>query len=103
MNPESAGISVSSVHLPFLSPLQPGIQQIFGRFKRVMCVEVNYSDDPADPYINQENRRYSQLTQLLRARTLVDVECWSRVPGQPLRPGDILNTIRQVPRTEVEP
>jgi 2-oxoglutarate ferredoxin oxidoreductase subunit alpha len=95
------GLSISSIHLSFLSPLPPGLEKIFNRFDRVMTVEINYGDDPGDPYISEENRRYSQLALLLRARTLVDVDCWSRVPGQPLRPGEILNATRQRLRTGV--
>jgi 2-oxoglutarate ferredoxin oxidoreductase subunit alpha len=95
------GLSVSSLHLRFLSPLEPGLEEIFHRFNRVMCVEVNYSDELDDSCINRENRRFSQLAFLLRARTLTDVDCWSRVPGQPLRPGEIVNAIRQRPRVGV--
>jgi 2-oxoglutarate ferredoxin oxidoreductase subunit alpha len=98
---QAEGMSVSSLHLPFLSPLPPGLEEIFGRFERVLTVEINYSDEPDDPFISRENRRYSQLAWLLRARTLVDVDCWSRVPGQPLRPGEILSAIRQRSRDEV--
>jgi 2-oxoglutarate ferredoxin oxidoreductase subunit alpha len=60
-----------------------------------MTVEINYSDDPADPFITAENRRRGQLAWLLRAETLVDVDCWTRVPGEPLRPGAILDAIRE--------
>jgi 2-oxoglutarate ferredoxin oxidoreductase subunit alpha len=88
------GVSVSSTHVTFLSPLQPGLKEIFGRFRKVMTVEINYSDEPGDPYITGENRRYGQLAWLLRAATLVDVDCWTRVPGEPLRPGAILEAIR---------
>ncbi|MEE9132841.1 MAG: 2-oxoacid:acceptor oxidoreductase subunit alpha [Gemmatimonadota bacterium] len=88
------GLAVSSCHLAFLSPLEPGLKEIFSRFERVMTVEINYSDEPDDPYITEENRRRSQLALLLRAQTLVDVDCWSRVPGQPLKPGNILKAIR---------
>ena len=88
------GLSVSSCHLTFLSPLQPGLKDIFSRFERVMTVEINYSDDLNDPYITEENRRYAQLALVLRAATLVDVDCWSLVPGQPLRPGNILRAIK---------
>jgi 2-oxoglutarate ferredoxin oxidoreductase subunit alpha len=95
------GLSVSSCHLTFLSPLQPGLKEIFSRFERVMTVEINYSDDPNDPYITEENRRRSQLAWLLRAATLVDVDCWSRVPGQPLRPAEIVTAIRRVLATGV--
>ena len=87
------GVSVSSTHLTFLSPLQPGLKEIFDRFDKVMTVEINYSDDLQDPYITAENRRYGQLAFLLRAQTLVDVDCWTRVMGEPLRPGAILGAI----------
>jgi 2-oxoglutarate ferredoxin oxidoreductase subunit alpha len=88
------GLAVSSLHLTFLSPLQPGIREIFGRFRKVLTVEINYSDDAGEPYITEESRRYGQLAWLLRAQTLVDVDCWTRVLGEPMRPGAILKTIR---------
>jgi 2-oxoglutarate ferredoxin oxidoreductase subunit alpha len=88
------GLSVSSLHLRFLSPLEPGLKEIFERFTKVMTVEINYSDDPKAPYITEENRRRGQLAFLLRAHTLVDVDNWTRVPGEPLRPGQILEAIR---------
>jgi 2-oxoglutarate ferredoxin oxidoreductase subunit alpha len=91
----AAGLSVSSLHLSFLSPLEPGLSEIFHRFKKVMTVEINYSDDPEDPFITTENRRRGQLAWLLRAETLVDIDCWTRVPGEPLRPGAILGAIRR--------
>ena len=93
------GLRVSSLHLRFLSPLEPGLKHIFKRFRRVMTVELNYSDEPGDPYITEENRRRGQLAFLLRAATLVDVDCWTRVPGEPLRPGSIVDAIRShIPR-----
>jgi 2-oxoglutarate/2-oxoacid ferredoxin oxidoreductase subunit alpha len=88
------GLQVSSTHLTFLSPLQPGLGELFRRFDRVMTVEINYSDEPDAPFVNGENRRRGQLAWLLRAQTLVDVDCWTRVYGEPLRPGDILKGIR---------
>jgi 2-oxoglutarate ferredoxin oxidoreductase subunit alpha len=88
------GLKVSSLQLRILSPFEPGLQEIFSKFKKVMTVEINYSDDPNDPFITDENRRRGQLCLLLRAHTLVDVDCWTRVPGQPLRPKNILKAIR---------
>ncbi len=90
----SEGLRVSALHLRFLSPLESGLKEIFGRFRRVMTVEINYSDEPGDPHITEENRRRGQLAWLLRASTLIDVDCWTRVPGEPLRPGAILGAIR---------
>lgn len=89
------GHAVSSTHITFLSPLQPGLADIFARFDHVMTVEINYSDDLDDPHITVENRRLGQLAFLLRAHTLVAVDCWTRVPGQPLRPGQIQSAIEQ--------
>jgi 2-oxoglutarate ferredoxin oxidoreductase subunit alpha len=89
------GLRVSSAHLSFLSPLQPGLRGMFANFANVMTVEINYSDEPGDPFITDENRRRGQLAWLLRAHTLVDVDCWTRVPGEPLRPGAILDAIRR--------
>jgi 2-oxoglutarate ferredoxin oxidoreductase subunit alpha len=89
------GRRVSSLHLRFLSPLEPGLRDIFHKFRRVLTVEVNYSDQPGDPYITAESRRYSQLAMLLRSQTLVDVDCWSRVPGSPIPPGVIEEELRR--------
>ena len=83
------GHKVSSVHLRFMSPLEPGLKKIFSGFKKVMTIEINYSDDPAAPMITAENRRYSQLAMVLRGQTLMDIDCWSLVPGHPLQPGTI--------------
>ncbi len=83
------GKKVSSVHLRFMSPLEPGLKEIFAGFKKVMTVEISYSDELSSPLINEENRRYSQLALVLRAHTLMDVDCWSKVPGHPLQPGTI--------------
>jgi 2-oxoglutarate ferredoxin oxidoreductase subunit alpha len=88
------GRKVGSLCLRFLSPMEPGLKKIFAQYKRVMTVEINYSDDLGDPLIDEETRRYAQLAWLLRAHTLVDVDCWSRVPGQPLPPWMIEEAVR---------
>jgi len=87
------GQKVSTCQLTFMSPMEPGLKEIFSRFKKVMTVEINYSDTVGDPYITEETRRYGQLAWMLRAHTLVDVDCWTSCPGQPLRPNDIYNSI----------
>ncbi len=89
------GLKVSSLHLRFLSPLEPGLKGIFQRFRKVCTVEMNYSDEVGEPFITEESRRRGQLAWLLRASTLVDMDCWTRVPGEPLRPGSILDAIRE--------
>jgi 2-oxoglutarate ferredoxin oxidoreductase subunit alpha len=87
------GLKVSTCQLTFLSPLEPGLKEIFSRFEKVMTVEINYSDTPGDPYITHDSRRLGQLAWLLRAHTLVDIDCWTSCPGQPLRPRDIYQNI----------
>ena len=89
------GGSVSSLHLRFLAPIEPGLKEIFSRFNKVMTVEINYGDDPSDPLITPENRRYSQLAWYLRAHTLTEVDFLSHVHGQPMRPGFIFKRLKQ--------
>jgi len=81
------GHSVSSVHIRFLSPMERGLKEIFSRFKKIITVEINYSDTTDMPLINSENRRFGQLAMVLRAQTLVDIDCWTHVYGQPMQPG----------------
>jgi 2-oxoglutarate ferredoxin oxidoreductase subunit alpha len=81
------------LHLRFLSPLQPGLEKIFAGFRDVMTVEINYSDPPEAPFLDGESRRQAQLARLLRSRTLVDVDSWSNVAGQPLRPAQVYHEI----------
>jgi 2-oxoglutarate ferredoxin oxidoreductase subunit alpha len=89
------GHKVSSLHLKFLQPMAPGIKEILDRFDKVMTVEGNWCDPPDAEIIDGDNRRYSELAWLLRARYLVDVDCWSEVRGQPFKPGVIVNVIRE--------
>ncbi|MGC9451148.1 MAG: 2-oxoacid:acceptor oxidoreductase subunit alpha [Oceanipulchritudo sp.] len=95
------GVSVSSVNIQFLSPLPPGLKDIFSRFRKVMTVELNYSDDWDDPLITPESRRYGQLAQVLRSHTLLDIDCYAKVPGRPLMPVEIFNEIRKQAEAKV--
>ncbi len=86
------GRNVSSLHLTFLQPMAPGIKEVMQRFKKVITIEGNWCDNPDDAIIDESNRRLSALAMLLRARYLIDVDCWSEVRGQPIKP----STIRRV-------
>jgi 2-oxoglutarate/2-oxoacid ferredoxin oxidoreductase subunit alpha len=88
------GASVSSLHLTFIQPMPSGIREIMRRFRRVMTVESNWSDRPQDEIIDADNRRYSALAWMLRARYLVDIDCWSEVRGRPIKPSTIRAAIR---------
>ncbi len=89
------GHKVSSVHLTFLQPMAPGIKEIMQRFDKVMTVEANWCDRLEDELIDETNRRYSALALLLRSRYLVDVDCWSEVRGQAIKPGSVHRAIME--------
>jgi len=88
------GAKVASMHLRFLQPLPPGIKEAMSRFRKVMTIEGNWSDRPEDELVDETNRRYSALAMLLRARYLVDVDCWSQVRGEPIKPATLYQVIR---------
>ena len=88
-NLRGEGRKVSSLHLTFLQPLPPGIKEIMKKFKKVITIEGNWSDDPKDEIIDETNRRYAALAMLLRSRYLIDVDCWTEVRGQPIKPNSI--------------
>lgn len=89
------GLRVSSLHLKFLQPMASGLKEIMQKFKKVITVEINFSDDPRHEMITEDNRRYANLAWLLRARYLIDADCWSNVHGQPIKPGAIEQMIRE--------
>lgn len=93
------GKKVSSMHIEFLQPLPPGIKEAMSGFKQVMTIEGNWSDSPTETIIDENNRRYSTLAILLRSRFLVDVDCWTEVKGQPIKPGAIREVIAQKLKT----
>jgi 2-oxoglutarate ferredoxin oxidoreductase subunit alpha len=90
---QAEGRKVSSMHLTFLQPMPGGIKEIMQGFKQVMTVEGNWADNPRETIIDETNRRYSAVAMLLRSRYLVDVDCWSEVRGQPIKPGTIRRVI----------
>ena len=89
----AAGHAVAALHLTVLQPLPPGIKEIMQRFKQVITIEGNWSDRLEDELIDETNRRYSALAMLLRARYLVDIDCWSEVRGQPIKPSVIRSVV----------
>ena len=89
------GYKVSSMHIRILQPLASGIREILQRFDKVLVVENNWADSLEDDLIDEENRRYSNLGWLLRARCLVDVDCWGEVGEQPIKPGTVERVIRE--------
>jgi 2-oxoglutarate ferredoxin oxidoreductase subunit alpha len=88
------GLKVSSLHLTFIQPMPSGIREILKRFKRVMTIEANWSDRLEDELIDEDNRRYAALAMMLRARFLVDVDCWTQSRGQPIKPSEAVRVMR---------
>ncbi len=87
------GHKVSNVHLRFLHPFEKDLKEIFSKFKKVMTVELNYSDEPDMPLINDSTRRYAQLATILRNQFVMDIDCWSIVQAAPLQPGVICKAV----------
>jgi 2-oxoglutarate ferredoxin oxidoreductase subunit alpha len=88
------GHAVSALHLRFIQPMPPGIGAILRRFRKVITIENNWADRPEEPIIDENNRRFSALAWMLRARFLVDIDCWTEVRGRPIKPGTIYKVIR---------
>ncbi len=88
------GLKVSSLHLRFLQPLQPGVKEAMAGFKKVITVEQNWSDRADEAIIDENNRRYAAVAMMLRARYLVDIDCWTQVRGQPITPATVVSVIR---------
>jgi 2-oxoglutarate ferredoxin oxidoreductase subunit alpha len=88
-------VRVSSLHLRFIQPMPSGIGEIMRRFKRVVAVEGNWADRYEDELIDADNRRYSALAMMLRSRFLIDVDSWSQSRGQPIKPGAVVNALRE--------
>jgi 2-oxoglutarate ferredoxin oxidoreductase subunit alpha len=87
------GKRVSSLHLKFLQPMPSGLKEVFRRFDKVMTVENTWSDSLDREHFDEDSRRYAGLALLLRARFLVDVDCWGEVKGQPIKPGKIVQAV----------
>jgi 2-oxoglutarate/2-oxoacid ferredoxin oxidoreductase subunit alpha len=89
------GLKVSALQMRFIQPMPSGIKDIFKRFRKVMTIEGTWADRPdEDEVIDEENRRYAPLAMMLRARTLVDVDCWTEAKGQPIKPGQVVAALR---------
>jgi 2-oxoglutarate ferredoxin oxidoreductase subunit alpha len=74
-----AGHRVACAHLRHLNPFPANIDEVLHSFEHVLVPEMNCG----------------QLAQLLRARTLVDVESFSKVRGQPLQATEIERLIAE--------
>jgi 2-oxoglutarate ferredoxin oxidoreductase subunit alpha len=73
------GCQVATAHLRHLNPLPSNIDEVLRSYDRVLVPEMNMG----------------QLAQILRARTLLDIEPYSKVRGQPLQAAEIEQLIME--------
>ncbi len=71
------GLSVATAHLRHLNPLPANTGEVLARYPRVMVPEMNMG----------------QLSMVLRARFLVDVESYTKVDGLPIFTRDVMDQI----------
>jgi 2-oxoglutarate/2-oxoacid ferredoxin oxidoreductase subunit alpha len=71
------GKKVSSVHLRWLAPLHPGLEDLLRRFKRVIVPEMNNG----------------QLVKVLRSEFLVDCQGVNKIQGKPFKVTEICEAI----------
>jgi 2-oxoglutarate ferredoxin oxidoreductase subunit alpha len=74
------GLRVARAHLRHLNPFPPNLDQVLARFDKVLVPEMNLG----------------QLALLLRARTLKDVQSFTKVQGQPFARHEIHDKIREI-------
>jgi len=73
------GYDVSLLHLRWLNPMARNLEEVLRRFNRIVVPELNRG----------------QLTQILRARYLVDAQVLSKVKGRPFTIADIEERIAE--------
>jgi len=74
------GYKVAHAHLIHINPFPEDLGSVLSRFKTVICPEMNMG----------------QLSRLLRAEFLVDVESVNKVEGQPFMTGELYDKILEI-------
>jgi len=78
------GCSISRIHVRHMHPLPANLGEILRSYKHVLLPELNDG----------------QLSRILRAEYLVDIEPLTKVAGQPFRVGEIQERIESILRKE---
>jgi 2-oxoglutarate ferredoxin oxidoreductase subunit alpha len=76
----SQRLAVAHAHLRWLSPLPPGLPELFKRYRRVIVPEMNLG----------------QLVRVLRDRFLVDAIPVCKIQGQPFKVDELVTAIRGI-------
>ncbi len=74
------GLDVSHAHLRHLNPLPSDLGELLGRFNHILLPELNLG----------------QLSVLLRAKYLIDIEPFTKVAGQPFKVSEVQGRIEQI-------
>ena len=74
------GKSVSHLNLRWINPLPADLGEILGRFKKILIPEINLG----------------QLSQIIRARYLIDPHQLNLVRGRPFLTSDIINAVNEL-------
>lgn len=77
---QGMGKKVSAVHLRYLNPLSKELPGLMKNFKHVYVPELNMG----------------QLSTVLRAKTLIDVQSISKIQGKPFQEGELVQRILDV-------
>jgi 2-oxoglutarate ferredoxin oxidoreductase subunit alpha len=82
----AAGMTAGQLHLRHVHPLPPGLDGIFGRFKKVLVVEMN----------DEGLYGFGQMAMLLRARhALPSIGSITKTDGLTFRIGEIVNGVNR--------
>jgi 2-oxoglutarate ferredoxin oxidoreductase subunit alpha len=76
----AAGRRIGHVHLRYLNPLPRNLGQVMERYAKVLVPEMNMG----------------QLSLILRAKYLVDVEGYNKIQGQPFKQAELEAKIEEV-------
>jgi 2-oxoglutarate/2-oxoacid ferredoxin oxidoreductase subunit alpha len=76
----TAGRRIGHVHLRYLNPLPRNLGQVMERYSKVLVPEMNMG----------------QLSMILRAKYLVDVEGYNKIQGQPFKQAELEAKIEEV-------
>jgi 2-oxoglutarate ferredoxin oxidoreductase subunit alpha len=79
------GHKIGHVHLRYLNPLPKNLGETMSRYRKVLVPEMNMG----------------QLSMMLRAKYLVDVEVYNKIQGQPFKVSELENKIAEVLEVEV--
>jgi 2-oxoglutarate/2-oxoacid ferredoxin oxidoreductase subunit alpha len=73
------GLELATAHVRHLNPLPPNIEAVLRSYERVLVPEMNLG----------------QLSKVLRAEFLIDVESYTKVDGLPIFTRDVMEQVRE--------